>query len=1219
MLTQALKTTAEYKKLLEAVRSNRCPAALFGLPPTGRAQMLCALAEDLDRPFVLLCPGEAEATRFAQDLSTLGLPAGVFPARDLVLRNIDSQNHEYEYRRLQVLGDLVGGRIRVLCASAEGALQHTMPKEDFMRNTLTLRAGMEITEGELVRRLYAAGYYRRDRVEGPGQFSVRGGIVDIYAPDMAAPARLEYWGDAIDSIHSFDLMTQRRDRELEKIYLSPAREVLFGSVEDTLHFLSDAIEAQKGRAREQLARAAESELVQLRAGMMPASLDKYLPLRYPQPATVLDYLTEPVLFFDEPGGIREALDAAVWRFGEEVQQLLEEGVLCPQLTAFNGDWTTLLRWADRAPTVLQDTFTRSLNEFQLKTLLSVTCHSLPVWNGVVSGLAEDVQPLLEQGYFVAVLAGTERAASSIARDLAAAGVSALLTGRDILPRAGFCAVLTGHVSGGVEYPFARFALFTGRAAGAGSQKAPTRKKTSGGLSSLEDLKSGDYVVHQSHGIGRYVGIERLDIHGVVKDYLKLSYDKGDTLYVPVTQLDTLSRYDVQDDGAKVKLAKLGGTDWQRAKSKARAATQEIAGELVQLYAKRQAAKGYAFEPDTEWQRDFEARFEYDETDDQLLAAAEIKRDMERPVPMDRLLCGDVGVGKTEVALRAAFKSVMSGKQVAILVPTTILAWQHYQTILRRMESFPVNVGLLNRFRTPAQQRQTLKDLADGVCEIVVGTHRLLQKDVKFRDLGLLIIDEEQRFGVKHKEKLKETFVGVDTLTLSATPIPRTLNMAMNGIRDLSSIQQPPFERQPIETYVLEHDDRVIEQAIRKELNRGGQVYYLHNRVETISNVAARLQQMLPEARIGIGHGQMEEKELSAVWQQLLNNELGILVCTTIIETGVDVRNCNTLIVEDADMLGLSQLYQIRGRVGRSGRKAYAYFTFQRSKVLSEISGKRLGAIREFTSFGSGLRIAMRDMQIRGVGNLLGAKQHGHIQTVGYDLYMKLLGKALAEARGEKPAPDKSDCTIDISVDAYIPEKYISADAGRIEAYKRIAAIENREDMEDVLAELTDRYGPAPACVRSLTQVSLARVSAAALEITEVKQKSAGGGVSNLLLYSTGLTRPLLRRLLPALNRHAAVNASARPYLSVRLESGEQSLDVLVAVLEAWAKAKEQAANDPPEPETPAAPAAPVSNGLLGDTRSGFGSSATGSARSTGRLDTTPAHTIRAGHGRYGKK
>lgn len=1170
MLTQSLKATAEYKKLLDAVTGGHCPMALFGLPPAGRAQLLCALAEDVERPFVLLCPGEAEATRFAQDLNMLGMPAGVYPARDFVLRSIEGQNHEYEYRRLQVLGDLVGGRLRVLCAAAEGALQYTMPKAAFLHNTLTLHAGDELPQPALIKRLHDAGYYRREQVEGPGQFSVRGGIVDIWAPDMPSPARLEYWGDTVDSLHSFDVMTQRRDKALEKIYLSPAREVLFGSAEETLAFLSEAIDRCHGAAQKKLARAAEGELAQLRAGQMPASLDKFLPLRYPQPATVLDYLQDPVLLLDEPGGVRQALESAAFRLAEEQRALLEEGLLAPQLLAMSADWTALLGWAQRCPTILQDSFTRSLHDFSLKTLLSATAHSLPVWNGSAQALVEDLRPLLAQGYFCAVLAGTRRAAQGLARDLAAAGLSAVAAGRDVLPRPGCVAVLEGHLSGGVDYPFARFAVFTARAAGAGAPAAKARRRRpAGAFSTLEDLVVGDYVVHQNHGVGRYLGIQRLEVQGVVKDYLKIAYAGSDTLYVPVTQLDLLGRYDAQGDEETVKLAKLGGAEWTRAKSRARAATQEIAEEMVQLYARRQAAPGFAFSPDTEWQRDFEARFEYDETDDQLLATAEIKRDMERPHPMDRLLCGDVGVGKTEVALRAAFKCVMDGKQVAILAPTTILAWQHYQTLLHRMEAFPIHIGLLNRFRTPAQQRQTVKDMAAGVCDIVVGTHRLLQKDIRFRDLGLLIVDEEQRFGVRHKEKLRETFIGVDTLTLSATPIPRTLNMAMNGIRDLSSIQQPPVERQPIETYVLEYDPALVEQAIRKELARGGQVYYLHNRIDSIEGVATRLGQAIPGARIGVAHGRMEEKDLSRVWQQLLDNELDILVCTTLIETGVDVRNCNTLIVEDADTLGLSQLYQIRGRVGRSGRKAYAYFTFRRSKVLSEISVKRLGAIREFTSFGSGLRIAMRDMQIRGVGNLLGASQHGHIQAVGYDLYMKLLNRAMAAARGETLPPDKSECLVDITVDAYIPEEYISSAAGRIEAYKRIAAIADKEGMEDVLAELADRYGPVPDCVRGLTQVSYVRLSAAALGIYEIGQRG-----NNLLLYSDGLTRPLLRALLPALGRRATVSSAGKTYLSVQLAPQESATDALTGILQCWADAAAAAEKEP-------APAVPtgVNNGL----------------------------------------
>ena len=561
--------------------------------------------------------------------------------------------------------------------------------------------------------------------------------------------------------------------------------------------------------------------------------------------------------------------------------------------------------------------------------------------------------------------------------------------------------------------------------------------------------------------------------------------------------------------------------------------------MIELYARRKQAHGYAFPADDTWQGDFEQRFAYEETPDQLTCAADIKHDMEEPWPMDRLLCGDVGVGKTEVALRAAFKCVMGGKQCAILAPTTILAWQHFNTALTRMESFPIRIGLLSRYRTPKEQKETLRGLKDGTVDIVVGTHRLLSNDVKFKDLGLVIIDEEQRFGVKHKEKLKENFIGVDMLTLSATPIPRTLNMALSGIRDMSTIEQPPFERQPIETYVLEYDEGIVAEAIRKELARGGQVYYLYNRVDTIEECAARIGKLVPGARIGIAHGKMTEEQISSVWQQLLDNEIDILVCTTLIETGVDVRNCNTLIIENADRMGLSQLYQIRGRVGRSSRKAYAYFTFTRDKVLTEIAAKRLSAIREFTSFGSGFRIAMRDLQIRGAGSLLGHSQHGHMEAVGYDLYVKMLGQAIAAARGEVPAPDKSDCLVDITVDAFLPEDYIPDAAGRIEAYKRIAAIETPADAEDVLDELIDRYGSPPKSVQGLVDVSLVRVTAARVGIAEIVQRG-----DQLILYSDVVGPRQLEKIMEQYPHRVLYNALGRPYFSLRVQKDENPLVLL---------------------------------------------------------------------------
>ena len=1147
---ESFKHTAEYKRLQTALQTPGA-AALFGMPPVAHARILSELAADGGRSLLVVTPGEAEATRFAQDLEALGMPAAVFPPRDFLLRPIEGAGREYEYRRLAVLGDLVGGRLRAVCVPAEALLQYTVPKAEFCANTLTLKPGMTIPVKELAARLLAAGYHRRSQVEGPGQFSVRGGIVDVFPPDSKAPARAEFWGDEIDTLNSFDILSQRRDDALEKVYISPAREVLFGDAAETAAALRSALAAQKGRRASAMEKAMEADLAQLDAGLVPEALDKYLGIRYPKPATLLDYFDNAILVLEEPSAIREAHKATQFRRTEEMKGLFEEGLLCPGLDVLYQDLPDLMHAVDSMPSLCCENFARTMPEVKLKDIVNAPAHAHPPFSGEVAALAEDLEPLTKQGYVVELLAGTSRAAAALAKDLAAKGFAATAA-KDVLPGPGVVAVRPGHLTGGAEFPFAKYALFTSRKAGsADTAKKPAKKKNKDALSSLTDIKPGDYVVHQNHGIGMYTGIQRLEVQGVVKDYLKISYDKGDTLYVPVTQLDLLSRYTAPGDSDKVKLAKLGGTEWAKTRRRVKTAAAEMAQELIELYAKRRQAKGFAFPEDSDWQRDFETRFEYDETGDQLTAAAEIKKDMEKPWPMDRLLCGDVGVGKTEVALRAAFKCIMGGKQCAILAPTTLLAWQHYNGLLARMEAFPVKAGLLSRFRTPTQQKNTLRGLKEGTVDVVVGTHRLLSDDVKFKDLGLVIIDEEQRFGVKHKEKLKEAFIGVDMLTLSATPIPRTLNMAMSGIRDMSTIEEPPVERQPIETYVMEYDRTIVAEAIKKELARGGQVYYLHNRVDSIDACAGMVGQMVPGARIATAHGKMTEEQLSKVWQQLLDGEIDVLVCTTLIETGVDVRNCNTLIIEDSDKMGLAQLYQIRGRVGRSGRKAYAYFTFQRDRVLTDVAAKRLSAIREFTSFGSGFRIAMRDLQIRGAGSLLGQSQHGHMEAVGYDLYVKILNNAIAMAKGEELQPDKSECLIDITVDAYIPERYIAEAAGRIEAYKRIAAIETEEDAQDVLDELIDRYGDVPASVAGLVDISLVRVSAARAGIYEIGQKRDA-----LILYSDTLNAQRIKLAVAALPGRITVNSSAKPYLAVRVASGEKPLDILKQALNALGPVQE---------------------------------------------------------------
>ena len=1165
MYEALLKATPEYQKIAASF-AGPGPAALFGLPPAGRVLLYAALQKDLGRTLCIVTPGEAEATHFAEDLKALGLAAAVFPPRDFMLRPVEGAGREYEYRRLSVLGELAGGRLQAVCVPAEALLQYTVPPDEFRANTLTLKPGTVYNRDTLIQRLFAAGYIRRSQVEGPGQFSVRGDIVDIYAPDMRAPARIEYWDDEIDSIFSFDLLTQRRDTALEKIHLSPAREVLFGDAAATAEALRAAQKKARGKHRAALEAAMSADLAQLDSGCVPEAMDKYYGLRYPSPATLLDHLSSPLFILDEVGGIRDAQKATEYRRGEELTGLLEEGVLCPGLDVLYQTMTDLVLAAQKQSTLLCENFLRGMNEFQLKDLINAEAHASPNWNGDLRTLTEDLGPLVEQGFAVALFAGTPKTAAALTRDLADKGYAVSMS-RDVRPSKGLVQVLPGHLHAGCSFPFARFAVLSSRRHGLdeAAEQKKKRKKTKNALTSLSDVKPGDYVVHQSHGIGMYAGIQRLEVQGAIKDYLKIQYSGADVLYVPVTQLDLLSRYTAPGDEEKVKLAKLGGAEWQRTRAKVKKATEEMAQELIELYARRRQAKGFAFPADGDWQQDFEARFAYDETDDQLSATAEIKQDMEKGWPMDRLLCGDVGVGKTEVALRAAFKCVMGGKQCAILAPTTLLAWQHYNTILSRMEAFPVRVELLSRFRTAKQQKEALRSLQAGSADIVVGTHRLLSKDVRFHDLGLVIIDEEQRFGVRHKEKLKETFIGVDMLTLSATPIPRTLSMAMSGIRDMSTIEEPPFERQPVETFVLEYNEVILAEAIKKELARGGQVYYLHNRVDNIENTAARVQRMAPGARVGIAHGKMTEEELNPVWQKLLNGELDVLVCTTLIETGIDVRNCNTLIIEDADRMGLAQLYQIRGRVGRSGRKAYAYFTFRRDKTLSDIAQKRLSAIREFTAFGSGFRIAMRDLQIRGAGSLLGHSQHGHMEAVGYDLYVKMLTEAIARAKGEPIHRDKSECLVDLRVDAYIPERYIPDGPGRIEAYRRIAAIQTPEDGADVLDELIDRYGDPPPSVSDLVSVSLVRVLATAVGVYEVTQKK---DLLTLSLESLGL--PMIRGLLIAFDGRVTAGAGAKPYLSVTLRPDEKPLELLQTILREMA-ALQNTSDTTAEPDGPTGP------------------------------------------------
>ena len=1175
-LPGVLKDLPEYRTLLRAVDEGQTPAAATGLSGVHKAHIIHSLCVQTNRRALVIASDEAEAQRLANDLAAMGSVPLVYPARDFNFRDTEGQSREYEHQRLHVLARMLQGDYTAVIACADAALQYTIPPEELKSKTLTQRSAQTVPVQDIIEALAASGYERYEQVEGSGQYALRGGILDFFTPDAAAPVRVEFWGDEIDTLSYFDTESQRRTEPVEEVTLAPSTEALLSNPEQLAKKIEELAGGLRGKAgvkaKEQLAKEAEK----LRSGRRPGSLDKFIGLLYAKPATLFSYASgDCLLFLSEPNKVKERLRSTAWQWQEDLKDYLEEGVLCKGLDTFSGDGILLQEEIARHPSVLLDTFARGSYEIALRTLINLTARQLSVWSGSMELLVEDLQSIQNGKNRVVILGGTERSARTVVEDLNAKGFAAeFSSGAGALPP-GRILVVPGALSAGMEYPGANFTLITHGHLAAAPAKKRKRPKNGQEIYSLAELTPGDYVVHSAHGIGVFEGIHKLDMHGVVKDYIKVRYAKGDTLYVPVTQLDMVSKYIGPREDSNVRLNRLGGADWQKAKSRVRSAVKDIAKELIALYSARMKAKGYAFSPDNEWQRDFEAKFEYEETEDQLRCVAEIKSDMEREAPMDRLLCGDVGFGKTEVALRAAFKCVTDGKQCALLVPTTILAWQHYQTVLQRFEGFPIRVELLSRFRNPRQQDEIIRRLHRGEIDMIIGTHRLVQKDVLFRDLGLVIIDEEQRFGVAQKERFKELTKNVDVLTLSATPIPRTLNMALSGIRDMSVLEEAPQDRHPVQTYVMEHDPVLINDAIRRELRRGGQVYYLHNDVASIERVAASIQAQIPEARVGFGHGKMAEGELSEVWRKVMEQEINVLVCTTIIETGVDVPNVNTIIIENADRMGLSQLHQIRGRVGRSSRRAYAYLTFTRNKVLSEISQKRLAAIREFTEFGSGFKIAMRDLELRGAGNILGGEQHGHMETVGYDMYLRLLGEAVSEEKGEQATPYELECLVDVQMQAHIPESYIESLSQRLDIYRRISDIRGEEDASDVIDELIDRFGEPPASVKGLIDVALIRNTAASLGIYEIKQQPSG----SLLLYQHKIDMQQVSALTAAMRGRVLVNAAAKPYISVRLNS-EEPLDVLrqvFAILQASQRPQGTGKSTGATPKPPEQPAAKQAN------------------------------------------
>ncbi|MDR1003059.1 MAG: transcription-repair coupling factor [Oscillospiraceae bacterium] len=1150
-LSSILQNVTSYQELLTAIKQSKLPAGAIGLSLINKAHYISSVYRDTGRKSIVIVSDDREAGKLCADLNAMGCASYIYAVKDLNFHSLDGRSHDYEHSRIGVLCRMLTGEYGSVVMVAAAAMQLTIPPEQLAERTLTLTAGDSISMTKCAETLLSAGYERTHEVEGAGQFSVRGGILDLYPPDSPSAVRVEFWGDTIDTISYFDPLSQRRSDSLSSVRILPAEEIIISDKERLAQQLEDIAASLRGKNSEKARQKLEREIESLRHNL-PVAPDKYTALLCRREATVLDYLDENALVYSSD---HFELSRQIKDFenhsNEEVREAVLNGTLCRPLDKFIIPASELLFKIEKRAVFL-DTFARGSYETGLKTLIACNANMSSAWSGSVSVLCEDLNGLLRRGFSVAIMAGSERACLGLVKDLTSEEhkIPAFYANSPAELAPGKVSVIAGAFSAGFEYPDVLCSVITwGKQQPASTSTAKRKYKAGAAITDLAELSQGDYIVHETYGIGVFGGVQTRSADGITQAFIKIIYAQDDILYIPITQLDLVSKYIGGASDGKVKISRLGSGDWQKQKNRVKKAVKDIAKELTKLYAERARAEGYPFSPDTEWQRDFENKFEFEETDDQLRSIAEIKQDMETARPMDRLLCGDVGFGKTEVALRAAFKCVMEGRQCAILAPTTILAWQHYQTALRRFDQFPVKIELLSRFRTASEQTKIKKRLKSGDIDLVIGTHSLVQKGIEFSDIGLAIIDEEQRFGVAQKERFKEMLKSVDVLTLSATPIPRTLNLALSGMRDISVLEEAPHDRHPIQTYVLEYDDGIIAEAIRRELRRGGQVFYLHNRVESIEKTAARIEKLVPEAVVAVAHGKMEENEMSAVWQRLIEHDANVLVCTTIIETGVDVPNCNTLIIENADCFGLSQLHQIRGRVGRSNRRAYAYFTFKRGKSLAEMSAKRLEAIREFTEFGSGMKIAMRDLELRGAGNILGGEQSGNMETVGYDMYLKLLNQAVAEESGGADKAVNTECLIDLTIDAYIPETYIEFLNTRLGIYRKIAAIRSDGDRSDMLDELIDRFGEPPATVSALCDVALLKSRAAALGITHIRQN---GGKYILSLAKADMEQ--IFSFASKLRGRVLYTPGAKPYLTVKRNPKLEIIDDVTDIVAEFSSA-----------------------------------------------------------------
>lgn len=1132
IITKCLENNPELKLLRQYINDDKTPVLATGMVDSQKAQVIVSVGKKSN---LVIASSPLKAQEIYADLCYFDKTGVVlYPAKDIIFYSADIKSRDIIKTRFNIISRLIAGEELTVVAPIEALFDRLVPKEVFSEFIIDLKTGDEVKTDELAKRLVLMGYERVEAVEAQGQFAIRGGIIDVFSSIGENAVRIELWGDEIDSIRIMDSFSQRSIENTDRVTLYPLSELIYEEerITKAVNGLTHELKKTKNI---KLQETLDEVIERIQNEKFFPGVEKYINWFYDETAQLLDYMPKnTAVFIDEPNRVKEHSEFVLGEFTQSIENQIEAGRMLPKQLEMVYGPEDIVKRCIKQKTVLFSALLGTVKDFKPKASVDFRVKGTPTVKGSHQVLFEDLGFMYRHGYTVLVLGGGYTRCERILEELRRNDIpSAMLSDKDEYSR-GVVYVGRGSLTQSFEYVEDKFAVISlDEQQEKKAKKRRARKDKATVIEDFNDLKVGDYVVHENYGIGVFRGIEQRIIDGAAKDYIKIGYADDSNLYILPNRLDLLQKYiGSSENGQGPKLSKLGGTAWSKAKARAKKAAGILAKDLIELYAKRQAARGTVYGKDTLWQREFEEAFPYEETQDQLDAIADVKADMEQGRVMDRLICGDVGFGKTEVALRAAFKTIQEGKQVAYLVPTTILANQHYQTFVSRMDGYPITVDLLNRFRTPKEQKQTLRGLEKGSVDVVIGTHRLLSKDVVFKDLGLIIVDEEQRFGVGHKEKLKRLKNDVNILTLTATPIPRTLHMSLSGIRDMSLLTEPPNDRIPIQTYVMEYNPEFVKDAIHRELARGGQVYYLHNRVNNIADTTRKLEKLVPEASFAFAHGQMSERELENVMLDFMDGTIDVLVCTTIVETGLDIPNVNTIIIQDADCMGLSQLYQLRGRVGRSTRSSFAYLMYKKEKVLQEVSQKRLQTIKEFTQFGSGFKIAMRDLEIRGAGNLLGGEQHGHMDSIGYELYCKILDEAVRELKGEE-IEEAYETLMDITVNAFIPTSYIQNLDQKLEIYKRIAHIKNKDDYYDVQDELEDRYGNIPRSVVNLLDIAYTKALLHDMGALTVSQK---GSDSIVITFKGDKCRLDIEKLMALIKesrgRTTFTNSPAQPYITI---------------------------------------------------------------------------------------